>query len=336
MLLRRQLLSSTAIERLIAQRVADAITAYETNRNSGVGVKDEAGASDIACGVENTTHGCSIERSTLYMDYQMTFLLAMWRRCRMTSRDYLLEPVMHNDLWRRCIPDWMRQEARWPTYIFAFKYSTITGLEKLYRDLKKLYWWPNMKAYITTCVSKCLACSKRALGTRLDLSTTYHLQTDGQSERTIQTLKDMLLACVINFGNGWDNHLPLVEFLYNKSYYTNIKAASFEIIQMQNRPQAARDRQKSYVDVRRKPSKFQVGDKVMLKLSPWKGVIRFKKRGRLNLRYIRPFKVLAIIGLVTYRVELPQELSGVHNTFHVSNLKNAYRIKHSLFHWRKS
>ncbi|GJS25853.1 hypothetical protein Tco_0486473 [Tanacetum coccineum] len=85
--------------------------------------------------------------------------------------------------------------------------------------------------------------------------------------------------------------------------------------------QAARDLHKSYEDVRRKPLELQVGDKVMLKVSPWKGVIRFRKRGRLNPRYIVPFKPLAKIGSISYQFDLPQELSGIHNTFHVSNLK---------------
>ncbi|GJX02140.1 putative reverse transcriptase domain-containing protein [Tanacetum coccineum] len=156
---------------------------------------------------------------------------------------------------------------------------------------------------------------QKALGTRLDMSTAYHPWTDGQSERTIQTLEDMLHACVIDFENGWDRHLSLIKFSYNNSYHTSIKAAPFEvlyghksrssvcwaevrdtqvtspkfihktiekIIQIKIIIQAACDRQKSYVDVRRKPLKFQVGDKVMLKVLPWKGVIRFGKRGKLN------------------------------------------------------
>ncbi|GKE44756.1 hypothetical protein Tco_1472040 [Tanacetum coccineum] len=85
--------------------------------------------------------------------------------------------------------------------------------------------------------------------------------------------------------------------------------------------QAARDRQKSYADVRRKPLEFQVGDKVMLKVSPWKGVIRFGKWGKLNPRYIRPFKIIAKLGTVAYHLELPGKLSRVHSTFHVSKLK---------------
>ncbi|GJY65492.1 putative reverse transcriptase domain-containing protein [Tanacetum coccineum] len=165
-----------------------------------------------------------------------------------------------------------------------------------------------------------------ALGTQLDMSTAYHPKTDGQSERTIQTLKDMLRACVIDFGKGWERHLPLVEFSYNNSYHASIKAAPFEalygrkcrspvcwaevgdvqltgpeiihettekIVQIRQRLQAARDRQRSYANIRRKPLEFQVGDRVMLKVSPRKGI----------------------------KLELPKELSNVHSTFHVSNLK---------------
>ncbi|GJQ89820.1 putative reverse transcriptase domain-containing protein [Tanacetum coccineum] len=198
---------------------------------------------------------------------------------------------------------------------------------------------------------------QNALGTNLDMSTAYHPQTDGQSERTIQTLEDMLRACAIDFGKGWVNHLPLVEFSYNNSYHASIKAAPFEalygrkchspvcwtevgeaqilgpeliqettekIIQIKQRMQAARDRQKSYADLKRKPMEFQVGDKVMLKVSPWKGVVRFGKRGKLNPRYVGPFKVLEKVGEVAYKLELPEELSRVHNTFHVSNLKKCH------------
>ncbi|GJW86602.1 putative reverse transcriptase domain-containing protein [Tanacetum coccineum] len=187
--------------------------------------------------------------------------------------------------------------------------------------------------------------------------TAYHPQTDGQSERTIQTLEDMLLACAIDFGKGWVNHLPLVEFSYNNSYHASIKAAPFEalygrkcrspvcwtevgeaqilgpeliqettekIIQIKQRMQAARDRQKSYADLKRKPMEFQVGDKVMLKVSPWKGVVHFGKRGKLNPRYVGPFKVLEKVGEVAYKLELLEDLSRVHNTFHVSNLKKCH------------
>ncbi|GKB42496.1 putative reverse transcriptase domain-containing protein [Tanacetum coccineum] len=237
------------------------------------------------------------------------------------------------------------------------KYSIHPGSDKMYQDMKKRYWWPNMKADIATYVSKCLTCAKvkaehqrpsgllvqpeipqwkwdnitmdfitklpkssqdydtiwvivdrltksaifvpmretdpmeklarmylkeKALGTSLDMSTAYHPQTDGQSERTIQTLEDMLRAYAVD--------LEMV----------------------------------GYADLKRKPMEFQVGDRVMLKVLPWKGVVRFGKRGKLNPRYVRPFKVLEKVGAVAYKLELPQELSRVHNTFHVSNLKKCY------------
>ncbi|GJR48371.1 putative reverse transcriptase domain-containing protein [Tanacetum coccineum] len=194
----------------------------------------------------------------------------------------------------------------------------LNGRNKMYQDLKKLYWWPNMKAEIAIY---------------------------------------MLRTCVMDFGKYWDRHLPLVEFSYNNNYHTSIKAAPFEalygrkcrspicwaevgdaqltgpeivhettekIIQIKKRIQAARDRQKSYADRRRKPLEFEVGDKVMLKVSPWKGVIRFGKRGKLNPRYIGPFRIIAKVGTLAYRLELPEQLSRVHSTFHVSNLKKCF------------
>nr|GFB55599.1 putative reverse transcriptase domain-containing protein [Tanacetum cinerariifolium] len=149
----------------------------------------------------------------------------------------------------------------------------------------------------------------------------------------------------------------LVEFSYNNSYHASIKAAPFEalygrkchspvcwtevreaqilgpeliqetiekIVQIKQRMQAARDRQKSYADLKRKPMEFQVGDKIMLKVSPWKGVVRFGKRGKLNPRYVGPFKVLERVGDVSYKLNLPEELGRVHNTFHVSNLRKCH------------
>ncbi|GJT19205.1 putative reverse transcriptase domain-containing protein [Tanacetum coccineum] len=167
----------------------------------------------------------------------------------------------------------------------------------------------------------------KALGTQLDISKAYHPQTDGQSERTIQTLKDMLRACVIDFGKGWDRHLPLVEFSYNNSYHTSIKAAPFEALYGQKCRSPICWAKRSYADRRRKPLEFEVGDKVMLKVSPWKGVIRFGKQGKLNPRYIGPFKILAKVGTVAYRLELPEQLSRVYSTFYVSNLTRTFKMK---------
>ncbi|GKE25669.1 putative reverse transcriptase domain-containing protein, partial [Tanacetum coccineum] len=261
------------------------------------------------------------------------------------------------------------------------KYSIHPGSDKMYQDLKKLYWWPNMKAEIATYVSKCLTCAKvkaecqkpsgllvqpvipvwKWENITMDFVTKLPKTSTGQdtiwSERTIQTLEDMLRACVIDFGKGWDRHLPLVEFSYNNSYHTSIKVAPFEalygqkcrspicwvevgdaqftgpeivhetiekITQIKKRIQAARDRQKSYANRRRKPLKFEVRDKVMLKVSPWKGVICFGKQGKLNPRYIGPLKILAKVGTLAYRLELPDQVSQVHSTFHVSNLKKCF------------
>ncbi|GJU99055.1 putative reverse transcriptase domain-containing protein [Tanacetum coccineum] len=182
------------------------------------------------------------------------------------------------------------------------KYSIHPGSDKMYHDLKKLYWWPNMKADIATYV------------------------------RTIETVEDVLRACVIDFGSDWDKHLPLAEFSYNNSYHASIKAAPFKalyrrkcrspvcwsevgdaqltgpemirettemIVQIKNRLLAARSRQKSYADVRRKPLEFEVGNKVMLKVSPWKGVVRFGKHGKLSPRYIGPFKILSRVEVLS-------------------------------------
>nr|GEZ03139.1 reverse transcriptase domain-containing protein [Tanacetum cinerariifolium] len=279
------------------------------------------------------------------------------------------------------------------------KYSVHPGSDKMYQDMKKLYWWPNMKADIASYVSKCLTCLKvkaehqklfdllvqpeipqwkwdnitidfitklprtssgyatiwiivdgltksmhflsmrendpmdkltrlymkevvtrhvipvliicdrngrftsnfwrsfqKALGTRLDMSTAYHLQTDGQSERTIQTLEDMLRACMIDFGKalyGRKCRSPVCWAEVGDVQLTDpeiINETTEKIAQIKSRIQVAHDRQKSYADVRHNPLEFLVKDSILIKVSPWKEVIRFGKRGKLNPRYIAMFK----------------------------------------------
>nr|GEV84668.1 putative reverse transcriptase domain-containing protein [Tanacetum cinerariifolium] len=166
----------------------------------------------------------------------------------------------------------------------------------------------------------------KVLGTRLDMSTTYHPQTDGQSDQTIQTLEDMLRACGIDFG---DVGRPFYGLRMEKTEIGEsiligpelIQETTNKVVLIKEKLKAARDRQKSYVVNRRKSLEFEVGDRVLLKVSPWKGVVRFVKKGKLAPRYVGPFEILERIGPVAYRLGLPEELSGVHDTLHVSNLK---------------
>nr|GEW64202.1 putative reverse transcriptase domain-containing protein [Tanacetum cinerariifolium] len=195
---------------------------------------------------------------------------------------------------------------------------------------------------------------QEALGTRLDMSTAYHPRNNGQSEHTIQTLEDMLRTCVLDFGGSWDVHLLLVEFLYNNSYHSSVRCASFEalygrkcrssimwaeigegqlirlelvqettekISRIKDRLKAGHDRQNNYADKKRKPLEFSVGNYVLLKVSPWKCVVRFGKKRKLIPRFVRPFEIVEKVGLVAYRLDFHKELNDVHDTFHVSNLK---------------
>ncbi|KAH0655152.1 hypothetical protein KY285_030034 [Solanum tuberosum] len=195
---------------------------------------------------------------------------------------------------------------------------------------------------------------QKGLGTQVNLSTTFHPQTDGQAEHTIQTLENMLRACVIDFKGSWDDHLPLIEFAYNNSYHSSIQMAPYEALYgrrcrspvgwfevgeaaligpdsvldamekvqlIRDRLKTAQSRQKSYADLRRRELEFQVDDWVFLKVSPMKGVMRFGKKGKLSPRYVGPYRILKMIGKVAYELELPADLAAVHPVFHISLLK---------------
>ncbi|GKE04747.1 putative reverse transcriptase domain-containing protein [Tanacetum coccineum] len=268
----------------------------------------------------------------------------------------------------------------------------------MYQDLKKLYWWLNMKAEIATYVSKCLTCAKVKAEyqkpssllvqpvilvwkweniamdfiTKLPktsssqdtiwvivdrLTKSPHFLPIKETDSMEKLMRQYLKEVVSRHGVPVGKTPTFGGVSYNNSYHTSIKAAPFEalygrkcrspicwaevgdaqltgpevvheitekIIQIKKRIQAAQDRQKSYADRRRKPLDFKVGDKVMLKVSQWKEVIRFGKRGKLNPRYIGPFKILNRVGTLVYRLEFPEQLSRVHSTFHVSSLKKCF------------
>ena len=192
------------------------------------------------------------------------------------------------------------------------------------------------------------------MGTRLIMSTSFHPHIDGKSERTIQVLEDMLRACVIDHRGCWEEHLPLVEFVYNNSYQASIQMEPYEAVYgrpcrspicwtevgessitgqdmirdtsenvslIRQRLLKAQSRQKSYIDRRRRPLEFEVRDHVFLKVMLKRGVVRFGKRGKLSPRYIGSFEILEKMGIVVYRLALPSSLSGVHEVFHVSMLR---------------
>ncbi|GJV24034.1 putative reverse transcriptase domain-containing protein [Tanacetum coccineum] len=251
------------------------------------------------------------------------------------------------------------------------KYSVHPGFDKMYQDIKKLYWWPNMKVDISTYVSKCLTCLK--VKAEHQKPSGLLVQPEIPQWKWDNITMDFITK-LPRTSSGYDTIWVIVDRLTKSAhflpmrendpldklarlYHASIKAALFEtlygrkcrsplcwaevgeaqltspelihettekIVQIKQRIQAARDRREEVTPfVRRKLYElFKFGEhRVMLKVSPWKGVIRFGKRGKLNLRYIGPFKVLAKVGTVAYRLELPQQLSRVHSIFHVSNLK---------------
>ena len=192
------------------------------------------------------------------------------------------------------------------------------------------------------------------LGTHLNLSTAYHPQTDGQTERVNQILEDMLRACVLEYGSKWEDCLPYAEFSYNNSYQASLQMAPFEALygrkcrtplnwsevgesqvfgpdvlreaeekvhKIREYLKTAQSRQKSYADKRRREMTFEIGDFVYLKVSPLKGMQRFQLKGKLAPRYVGPFQVLSRRGEVSYQLELPEEMSAVHDVFHISLLR---------------
>ncbi|GJR85848.1 reverse transcriptase domain-containing protein [Tanacetum coccineum] len=233
---------------------------------------------------------------------------------------------LHSRSWIPCYGD-LRSVIMQESH--KSKYSIHPSSEKIYQDVKKLYWWPNMKADIATYVSKFLTCARvkaehqrpsgllvqpkipewkwdnitmdfiTKLPREMNPLDTAGKETDGQSERTIQTLEDMLRACVIDFGKGWVKHLPLAEFSYNNSYPASIRTprlrhciwAEMSIIGVLGPNYAVGIEDDG---VRDWGQCYAHGSPL------WKGVVRFGKRGKLNPRYVRPFKVLAKVGKVAF------------------------------------
>ncbi|KAL0536800.1 hypothetical protein IC582_025762 [Cucumis melo] len=358
---------------------------------------------------------------------------------------------------RLCVPSDSAVKTELLSEAHSSPFSMHPGSTKMYQDLKRVYWWRNMKREVAEFVSKCLVCQQvkaprqkpagllqplsipewkwenvsmdfitglprtlrgftviwvvvdrltksahfvpgkstytaskwaqlymfeivrlhgvpvsivsdrdarftskfwkglqTAMGTRLDFSTAFHPQTDGQTERLNQVLEDMLRACALEFPGSWDSHLHLMEFAYNNSYQATIGMAPFEALygkccrspvcwdevgeqrlmgpelvqstneaiqKIRSRMHTAQSRQKSYADVRRKDLEFEIGDKVFLKVAPMKGVLRFERKGKLSPPFVGPFEILERIGPVAYRLALPPSLSTVHDVFHVSMLR---------------
>ncbi|WMV29573.1 hypothetical protein MTR67_022958 [Solanum verrucosum] len=152
------------------------------------------------------------------------------------------------------------------------------------------------------------------LGTRVHLSTTFYPQTDGQSERTIQIVEDMLRACVMDFGGQWDQFMPLAEFVYNNIYHSSIQMAPFEALY-------GRRYCSAFGWFKCTEPRPRVGDQIFLRVSPVKGVMRFGRRGKLIPRYIGPFEIFRAVGEVAYELALPPALSAIHLVFHVSMLR---------------
>ncbi|GJW62557.1 putative reverse transcriptase domain-containing protein [Tanacetum coccineum] len=226
---------------------------------------------------------------------------------------------------------------------YKLKYSVHPGADKMYYDLRDRYWWLVMKKDIAETSS--VHDTIYVIVDRLTKSAYFlPMREDYKMDILARlylneivarhgTLEDMLRACVQDFRGSWDVHLPLVEFSYNNSYHSSVRCTPFEAlygrkcrspimwVEIKDGLKAVRDRQKSYTDKRRKPLDFSVGDFVLLKVSPWKGVVRFGKKGKLAPRFVGPFEIIKKVVFVAYRLDLPEELNGVHGAFHMSNLK---------------
>ncbi|GJS51819.1 putative reverse transcriptase domain-containing protein [Tanacetum coccineum] len=176
------------------------------------------------------------------------------------------------------------------------------SMDKMYYDLRDLYWWPGMKRDIAEYVSRCLTC--------------YKIKAEHQKPSGLLQQPEIPEW-------KWENITMdlVIKLPKSSSGYDAIWETTEKIIQIKERLKTARSRQKSYADKRRKPLKFKVGDRVLLKVSLWKGVVRFGKKGKLAPRYVGPFEIVECVGPVAYRLKLPQELSCIHDIFHVSNLK---------------
>nr|ABA93571.1 retrotransposon protein, putative, Ty3-gypsy subclass [Oryza sativa Japonica Group] len=197
------------------------------------------------------------------------------------------------------------------------------------------------------------------MSSKLNFSTAYHPQTDGQTERVNQILEDMLRACALDFGGSWDKNFPYAEFLYNNSYQASLQMAPYEALYgrkcrtpllrdqtgerqvfrtdilreaeekvkiIQERLRVAQSRHKSYADNRRRDLSFDEGDYVYLRVTPLRGVHRFHTKGKLAPRFVGLYKIVSRRGEVAYQLELPQSLAGVHNVFYVSQLKKCLRV----------
>jgi hypothetical protein len=196
-----------------------------------------------------------------------------------------------------------------------------------------------------------------SLGTRLEFSTAFHPQTDGHTKRVNQILEDMLRACALDYGSSWDENLPYAEFSYNNSFQSSIKTSPFEVLYgrkcripllwdgvgerqlfgpnlikdaeekvklIRDRLKIAQSRQKSYADSKCKEVTYEVGDRAYLRVSPLRGIKRFRIKGKLAPRFIGPYKILACQGEVAYKLELPKVLAAVHDVFDVSQLKKCH------------